>query len=114
MPPKVPKLLHDIQDAAAFIAEATRGKSQEDYEEDRLLRQAVERNFEIIGEAMRRLAQTASEVAAQVGDYPRIISFRNLLIHGYDLVEDAQVWKVVCEQVPELLRRVAGLLEQAD
>lgn len=52
MQPKAPKLLEDVRDAAAFIGEAVRGKGLADYERDRLLRQAIERNFEIIGEAL--------------------------------------------------------------
>ena len=55
MQPKTPKLLEDIRDAAAFIQEAVRGKTIDDYRADRILRQAIERNFEIIGEAMKRL-----------------------------------------------------------
>jgi len=57
MQPKTPKLLEDIRDAAAFIREATRGKTSDDYRRERLLRQAIERNFEIAGEAINRLAQ---------------------------------------------------------
>jgi uncharacterized protein with HEPN domain len=52
MRPKTPKHLADIREAAAFILEATRGRSEANYLEDRLLRYAVERNFEIIGEAL--------------------------------------------------------------
>jgi uncharacterized protein with HEPN domain len=47
MHPQSPKLLEDIRDAAAFIGEVTKGKSLTDYSADRLLRQAIERNFEI-------------------------------------------------------------------
>lgn len=47
----------------------------------------MERNFEIIGEAMRRLANEDPETAAEISDHRRIIAFRNILIHGYDLVD---------------------------
>ncbi len=67
MPPKTAKLLDDIRDAAVFIRQVTREKTDADYGADRLLRQAVERNFEIIGEAMRRLEALAPEIAAQIG-----------------------------------------------
>lgn len=56
MHPRSPKLLEDIRDAAAFIGEVTSGRQLAQYSADRLLRQAVERNFEIIGEAIKRLA----------------------------------------------------------
>ena len=56
MHPRSPKLLEDIRDAAAFIREVTTGVSLAQYSANRLLRHAVERNFEIIGEAVKRLA----------------------------------------------------------
>ena len=58
-----PKLLEDIRDSAAFVGEVTQGRTLAQYSADRLLRQAVERNFEIIGEAVRRLARQKSEDA---------------------------------------------------
>jgi hypothetical protein len=54
-PERTPKTLEDVQDAARFILEATEGKTLDDYSRDRLLRNAVERNFEVIGEAVEHL-----------------------------------------------------------
>lgn len=99
---RTPKHLADIREAAAFILEATRGRSEANYLEDRLLRHAVERNFEIIGEALRRLAQQDPDTADRISDYQQIISFRNLLIHGYDLVDDPFVLTVIQNQLPKL------------
>jgi uncharacterized protein with HEPN domain len=91
MQPKTPKLLEDIRDAAGFILDSVRGRSLVDFRGDRMLRQAIERNFEIIGEAIRRLTQVDPEAAARIGDHRQIIAFRNVLIHGYDLVDHALV-----------------------
>ena len=88
----------------------TQGRTLAQYSADRLLRQAVERNFEIIGEAIRRLAQADPDSAARIAQYPQIIAFRNILIHGYDLVDHALVWSTVQTQLPALLRDVQGLL----
>jgi uncharacterized protein with HEPN domain len=110
MQPRSPKLLEDIRDAATFIREVTQGKSLADYDRDRLLRQAIERNFEIIGEAVKRLAQQDADTAARIDDYRQIIAFRNVLIHGYDLVDHALVWSAIEFQVPALLRDVEALL----
>ncbi len=99
---KTPKLLEDLRDAAAFIMQVTQGKALTDYQSDRLLRQAVERNFEIIGEAMMRLARDDQAVAAQLGPYQQVIAFRNVLIHGYDLIDDSQVWRVIAHDLPTL------------
>ncbi len=110
---KVPKLLEDIRDAAAFVRQATAGKTLDEYRTERLLRQAVERNFEIIGEAVGRLASLEPATAAKLSQYQQIIAFRNLLIHGYDLVDDAQVWEVIERDLPKLQAEVeAALVER--
>jgi len=112
MQPRSPKLLEDIRDAAAFIRDSARGKSLDEYRRDRLLRQAIERNFEIIGEAIKRLAKLDPKTAKRIGDYRQIVAFRNVLIHGYDLVDHALVWSTIENQVPDLLRDVEALLPQ--
>ena len=106
------KTLEDVRDAAAFILSATKDKAQTDYVRDRLLRQAVERNFEIIGEAIRRLRDHDPEVADALSESPRIIAFRNTLVHGYDLIDDALVWDVIERKLPTLLKEVKGLMKQ--
>jgi uncharacterized protein with HEPN domain len=107
---KTPKLLEDIRDATAFICHVTDGKTLDDYLHDRLLRQAVERNFEIIGEAVGRLAKIDAETAGKIGQYQQIISFRNVLIHGYDLIDTAQVWDVIQKNLPKLEAEVSSIL----
>ena len=111
MQPKTPKLLEDIRDAAAFIREVTRAKTLEDYSSERLLRQAIERNFEIIGEAVNRLAQLDPETAGRITKHRRIVDFRNVLTHGYDLIDHRIVWSTIEEEVPVLLAEVEALLE---
>jgi uncharacterized protein with HEPN domain len=105
-----PKWLEDIRDAAAFIGQVTHGRTLDAYSADRLLRQAVERNFEIIGEAIKRLVQHDPDTAARIAQYAQIISFRNVLIHGYELVDHSLVWSTVQTQLPVLLRDVAAIL----
>ena len=87
MQPKTPKLLEDIRDSAAFILETVSSQTLETYARDRIRRQAVERNFEIIGEALNRLFRVDPQVSRRIGPAPKIISFRNILIHGYDVVD---------------------------
>ena len=110
MRPKTPKLLEDIRDAATFIRETARGRTPDDYKVDRLFRQAMERNFEIIGEAMNRLVQHDPETAARISKHRQIIDFRNILSHGYDLVNHRLVWSTIEEEVPVLLAEVEALL----
>lgn len=89
-----------------------REKDQADYREDRLLKQTVGRNFEIAGEAIGRLSREAPDTASRIGEYERIVAFRNVLIHDYDLVDDALVWDTIQEKVPRLVSEVELLLEE--
>jgi uncharacterized protein with HEPN domain len=114
MHPKCPKWLHDILDACELIEQATKGRSLADYEGDRLLRSAVERNFEIIGEALNRIHRTDVATAARIPEHRAIVGFRNLLIHGYDAVDHAQVWQTIEADVPRLRDQVRGLLAEVE
>ena len=76
------KYLFDIQQAAGLIAEFTAGRDFDDYARDRMLRAAVEREFEIVGEALAQLSKIDQDVAARVSEHRRIIAFRNILIHA--------------------------------
>jgi len=112
MQPKTPKYLDDIRDAAQFVLDLVRERSLDDYRRDRVLRQTIERNFEIIGEAMNRIAKLDPDTAARIGNYPRIIAFRNVLTHGYDLIEDDRVWSVIQKELPALVEHVERLLKE--
>ncbi len=113
MHPDSPKLLEDARDAAAFVCETVRGMSQSEYEANRLVRQAVERNFEIIGEAITRLATVDGQTAARVGPVSQVKAFRNILVHAYDSIDHAVVWDVITNHLPLLLANVEQLLEEA-
>lgn len=110
MHPRAPKLLEDIRNAADFVKTATEGVALPQFTQNRLLRQAVERNFEIIGEAMRRLEKDDPAIAARITDYRRIIAFRNVLIHGYDIIDPAIVWSAIEDDLAPLLKDVQALL----
>jgi uncharacterized protein with HEPN domain len=89
----------------------TAGKSLDDYVSDALLRSAVERQFEIIGEALAPLARRDPEAAALISDRRSIIAFRNTLIHGYAEIDDRLVWDVLSTQLPALRHEVDALLK---
>ena len=104
------KILEDIRLSAAEISNFIADKTFEDYMNDSLLRRGVERDFEIIGEALNRLFKINADVLKQISNYEHIISFRNILIHGYDVVEDPIVWDVLTTDLPVLYDQVKALL----
>jgi uncharacterized protein with HEPN domain len=107
------KYLYDIQQAAQQIANFTAGKRLEDYLTSPMMQAAVEREFEIIGEALAKLIRLDETVAARITDHHRIVAFRNILIHGYADVDDRLVWDVVETKLPVLRREVEKLLKEA-
>lgn len=111
---EVKKLLEDMRRAAELINKFVAGKTLADYETDSMLRAAVERQFEIIGEALNRLIKTDPSIAARITGTPRIIAFRNILIHGYDLVDCEIVWDVIETHLPVLSKEVEALLAEED
>ena len=102
--------LADVQKAVRLLRRFIQNKSFADYELDALLRSGVERQLEIIGEALNRLAKKDPQTAGQIREYRKIIAFRNVLIHGYDSVEDAVVWGVLESKLDTLLADVERLL----
>lgn len=108
---EVRKYLYDIQHAADLLVEFTADKKFADYERDAMLRAAVERKFEVIGEALAQLAKLDQRLASRLGDYRRIIAFRNILIHGYAEVDDRLVWDIVESRLPTLRLEIKTLLD---
>src|SRR5271165_6526857 len=104
------KYLYDIARAAKQAVGFISGKTFADYSADPLLRSAVERQLEIVGEALAQLARTDLAVASQIGEYQRIIAFRNILIHGYAEIDHRIVWNVMELKLPVVLREANGLL----
>jgi uncharacterized protein with HEPN domain len=104
------KYLYDMQQAASLLAQFTTGKNFTDYDSDAMLRAAVEREFEIIGEALGQLAKLDAELAAGISEQRAIVAFRNILIHGYADVDDRLVWDVVETKLPTLIREIDALL----
>jgi uncharacterized protein with HEPN domain len=77
-----------------------------------LVRAAVERQFEIIGEALGRAGE-AAELQARMPELPRIVGLRNRLIHGYDDVDDQIIWDIVLTKVSPLATQLEQLLIEA-
>lgn len=92
------------------IQNATQHLNLHGYQENRLVRSSVEREFIIIGEAVAALARIAPEVFNAISRARRIVDFRNQLTHEYRTVDDALVWAIVETDVPILRRECADLM----
>jgi uncharacterized protein with HEPN domain len=110
MPHDAPTLLHDVRQALQLIQTFVAGRSVQDYSTDALLRAGVERQFIIIGEALSRLEKLDPAMAGRITDYRQIIGFRNVLVHGYETIDDQIVWRVIQQEVPVLKQQVESLL----
>lgn len=117
MSPRQAQLLLDAfqtaVQAASHIRSFTVGRSFEDYLTDVYLRSAVERQLEIVGEALNkaRLSEaTSSEGIRHLGEW---IGLRNRIAHAYDRLAHQIVWDPITEDLPELLHDLARLLGDA-
>lgn len=108
------KYLEDIRQAAELVAEFTRNKSLDDYAADIMLRSAVERQLQIVGEALREALRCEPSIHAHITDVADIISFRNRLVHGYATLADHIVWGIIEHDLPTLVLQVVALLEMYD
>jgi uncharacterized protein with HEPN domain len=110
MPHDPRKSLEDTRRAVDFLLRITAGRTLDDYRIDEVLRCVVERKFEIMGEALNRLLKSDAALATQILEYRQIISFRNVLVHGYDTIDEAVVWKIVQQDLPTLKQQVESML----
>lgn len=81
---------------------------------DRMLQSAVERQFEIIGEALNRLLKVDPELGKSITDHRRIVEFRNRLIHGYANVDGETVWAILETMLPKLRNELAEVIVAMD
>lgn len=102
-------LLWDIVRTAGLMAEATHGKSLDDYKANWILRAAVERCLITIGEASRGFSEAFRAAHPQI-PWTGIISERNILVHQYTPINDDEVWRIATVEVPRLLAELRPLL----
>jgi uncharacterized protein with HEPN domain len=106
------KYLFDINEGCELLLQFTAGKTFPDYSADPLLRSAVERQFEIIGEALNQALRLDPSLSSRMSNTGRIIAFRNRLIHGYASIADEIVWGILEANLPTLKKEVATLMRE--
>ena len=89
------------------IIEFRQSKGLEDLRSDRMLQLALEWEFDIIGEALIRIERIDIErLNSEIPEYRKIIGFRNLAAHGYDLIDDVILWDLAANHVPMLFKKI--------
>lgn len=104
--------LWDVREAALAIQSFTASMDAAAYAANPMAQAAVERKFEIIGEALNQLSKLDAAVAARIPDLAQIVAFRNQLIHGYATVNVSTVWNITQTALPALRDAVQGLLDE--
>lgn len=99
------KYLYDIQESINSINEFLGDtKDFSMYQSNKLLRRAIERELEIIGEATNRILKINPNIG--ISDSRRIVDLRNWVIHGYDKVDDVIIWGILSRDIPKLKHQV--------
>jgi uncharacterized protein with HEPN domain len=75
-------------------------KSYLEYQKNQILKRAIERNLEIIGEAINQISR--NDPSINISNAQRIIGLRNQIIHGYDSISDEIIWGVIIKHLPVL------------
>lgn len=110
MQEKVHKWLYDIKLAIDEIESffIDRPKSFEEYKDNPLLKRAIERNLEIIGEAVSRVIKEQPDI--KIENAKRIVGLRNQIIHAYDNISDENIWAIVMNNLPKLKSDIESLI----
>ena len=106
------KYLYDMLGSCEFLIEFTRDKTIDDYKSNRAFRSAVERELQIIGEAMIQIDRLAPDISEQIPDHRNIIGFRHVLVHGYDSLNPETVWNIISTKLVDLKEVAARLLKE--
>ncbi|HQU92105.1 MAG TPA: DUF86 domain-containing protein [Pyrinomonadaceae bacterium] len=104
-------LLFDVIEGCRRIEEFTASLGFEEYDNNDLIRSAVERQFIIIGEAINRL-KAFEGVYSAIPYASQIVGFRNILVHGYNVVSNELVWEIVRDHLSELKETCESFLEE--
>ena len=107
---EIKKFLFDIRESIVSIDNYL-GDNRDfnNYQNNKMLRRAIEREFEIIGEAMSRIDKIDPDI--QISSKRQIISMRNRVIHGYDKIDDEIIWGTIVRHLPILKDEINKLID---
>src|SRR6056297_1798621 len=96
------KLLWDALECCRAIRAATTTVNRQEFAQDRTVQSSCYWEFSVIGEALVRLRREYPQTFAQITNADRIIGFRNVLVHGYDIINADRVWTIIVDDLPVL------------
>jgi len=102
--------IEDAVTACDLIVQFTLDMGEDQYAADLKTQSAVERQFEIVGEALNRIKKIDPGLLDRVDNWREIIGFRNVIAHGYDVIENELVWNSVKKDIPVLLAQLQRML----
>ena len=108
----IPKFLFDALEACKHVREFTKGVTFDQYKVNELLKSAVERKLEIIGEALNRIKHRDQSHLLKIREWRDIIAFRNKLAHCYDHINPTLVWSIVVDDLDSLIQDLEAALEE--
>jgi len=86
-------------------------KSFSEYQKNHLLKRAIERNLEIIGEAMNRIVTKDPDYLNKISEARNIVGLRNQIIHAYNSISDENIWSILISHLPKLKEEVTIILK---
>ena len=114
MDDRILKWLYDIQSAIKEI-DSYFEKEEKDflkYKSNLMLKRAIERDLEIIGEAINRIITKEESFVDKITDSRAIIGLRNQVIHAYDSISDENIWAILINHLPKLKSEINALIEE--
>jgi uncharacterized protein with HEPN domain len=114
MDEKILKWLYDIKFAIEEVDSYFDEKERNffEYKENVMLKRAVERDLEIVGEAINRIIKSDENFIDQISNARSIVGLRNQVIHAYDNISDENIWSVLITHLPKLKKEIDDLIEK--
>tara|TARA_R110002167_G_scaffold30407_2_gene100404 strand:- start:265 stop:615 length:351 start_codon:yes stop_codon:yes gene_type:complete len=114
MDEKILKWLYDIklaiEEVDSYFDERERNFFE--YQKNVMLKRAVERDLEIVGEAINRILKRDENFIEQISNARSIIGLRNQVIHAYDNISDENIWSVLTTHLPKLKKEIDNLIQK--
>lgn len=113
MRPEALKLFVDMRMACDDVVQFVSGRTREDLDTDPMLRAAIERKLQIVGEALAQLFRVERTQAERISSAQRIVSFRNIVVHSYADLDMDLVWELIRSHLPSLRRELEAIIREA-